>query len=360
RGPDARARAFASRPLILTGRSPRLTRYLTPTNTRGRATCANAALGSRWKIARVGRSSFPGCAAGGSRGAISVLDARLAPLPHVHEMAGDRGGCRHRRRDEVGATLVALAALEIAVRGRGTALAGSELVGVHREAHGAAGLAPLEAGFEEDLVEPFRLGLLLHQAGARHDHRLDARLDALAVDHARDFAQILDARVGAGADENPVKRDVGDLFAAIESHISERVHGSTAFVLVGDIVRTRDATDHRDDLLGARAPRDERWELGCVQPDLTVEMRALVRVQRLPVAHGLVPELAFGRAWSILEVGERLVIGGNEAGSRAGFPRHIADRHAPFHGQRADRFAGIFERVAGRARGADLADDGED
>src|SRR5262245_22554061 len=41
------------------------------------------------------------------------------PLPHVDEMPGDRGGGRHRRRDQMGAALVALAALEIAVRGRG-------------------------------------------------------------------------------------------------------------------------------------------------------------------------------------------------------------------------------------------------
>ena len=34
--------------------------------------------------------------------------------------------------------------------------------------------------------------------------------------------------------------------------------------------------------------------------------------------------------------------------------------HAPFHRERADRLAGIFQRVAGAAGGADLADDGED
>ena len=50
------------------------------------------------------------------------------------------------------------------VRGRSTALARPELVGIHAEAHGAAGLAPVEAGFHEDLVEPFGLGLFLHQA----------------------------------------------------------------------------------------------------------------------------------------------------------------------------------------------------
>ena len=105
------------------------------------------------------------------------------------------------------AALEALTALEIAVRGRGAALAGLELVGVHGEAHRAAGLAPLEAGGEEDLVQPFGLGLLLHQARARHDHGVVELVgDLLAFDDLGDRAQILDAAIGAGADEDTVER----------------------------------------------------------------------------------------------------------------------------------------------------------
>ena len=52
----------------------------------------------------------------------------------------------------------ALAALEIAVRGRGADLATLELVGVHGQAHRAAGAAPLEPGLREDLVQPLRFG----------------------------------------------------------------------------------------------------------------------------------------------------------------------------------------------------------
>ncbi len=47
------------------------------------------------------------------------------------------------------------------------------------------------------LSRPFGLGLLLHDAGAGHDHRVDARVDLLAFGDPRDFAQILDAAVGA-------------------------------------------------------------------------------------------------------------------------------------------------------------------
>ena len=51
------------------------------------------------------------------------------------------------------AAAAALAAFEVAVRGRGAAFAWRQLVGVHGKAHRAAGIAPFEAGADEDLVE---------------------------------------------------------------------------------------------------------------------------------------------------------------------------------------------------------------
>src|ERR1700739_139471 len=91
----------------------------------------------------------------------------LPPVPHVDETTRDRRRRRHRRRNEVGAAPVALAALEIAVRGRGATLARRELVGIHGETHRTAGLTPLEAGGEENLVETLGLGLRFHQARSR-------------------------------------------------------------------------------------------------------------------------------------------------------------------------------------------------
>ncbi len=64
---------------------------------------------------------------------ISRLNARVSmPLPDIHKMTGDRRRRRHGGRNEMGAASIALAALEIAVRGRGAALARRELVRVHR------------------------------------------------------------------------------------------------------------------------------------------------------------------------------------------------------------------------------------
>ena len=112
---------------------------------------------------------------------------------------------------------------------------GAKLIGVHAEAHRAARLAPIEAGRLEDLVEPFGLGLLLHQARARHDHGADIGIHLLAVDDLRHLAQILDAAIGAGADEHAVERDVGDLLAALQAHIVELALGGLALGLVGDL-----------------------------------------------------------------------------------------------------------------------------
>src|SRR5438046_460111 len=77
---------------------------------------------------------------------------------HVGEAAGDGGGGGHGRAHEMRAGALALAPLEVAVGGRGDALVLARRVAVHPDAHGAAGLAPLETGRREDLVEAFCLG----------------------------------------------------------------------------------------------------------------------------------------------------------------------------------------------------------
>ena len=86
------------------------------------------------------------------------------------EVAGDRGGGGDGGGDEVGAAAAALAALEVAVARARRPLAGGQLVGVHRQAHRAARLAPVGAGGGEHLVEPLGLGLRLHGVAAGHDH----------------------------------------------------------------------------------------------------------------------------------------------------------------------------------------------
>src|SRR6266478_4004970 len=105
----------------------------------------------------------------GTAAAVSVVKGcMLAPSPYplprwgrgmkvadVGEPSGDGGGRRHGRAHEMRAGALALAPLEVAVGRRGDALVLARRVAVHPDAHGAAGLAPLEAGRHEDLVEAF-------------------------------------------------------------------------------------------------------------------------------------------------------------------------------------------------------------
>ena len=89
-------------------------------------------------------------------------------------------------------------------------------------------------------------------------------------------------------------------------------------------------------------------------------MRIVVGLQRLPVFERHVERFAFWRARAALHVLEGLLVGRDQAGAGAAFDGHVTDRHAAFHRQRADRFAGELDDVAGAAGSADLADDGED
>src|SRR5215469_12026346 len=97
------------------------------------------------------------------------------PIPDVNKVPDDRGRRGHLRRNKVRASAASLTALEVAVRRRSAALARRKDVRVHAQAHGAARLAPIEAGFLEDAVEAFLLGLSLDLLRARDHHRVDMR-----------------------------------------------------------------------------------------------------------------------------------------------------------------------------------------
>src|SRR5690606_6850077 len=132
-------------------------------------------------------------------------------LAHVDDMAGDGGRRGRGRAHQVGAATGALAPFEVAVGGGCAVLAPAQNVGVHRQAHGAAGFPPVHAGLDEDLVETFLLRLHLDQMGTGHHvDLLDAVRHLAALGDGRRGAQILDPRIGAGTDEDLVDPDVGD------------------------------------------------------------------------------------------------------------------------------------------------------
>src|SRR5450759_3376212 len=79
-------------------------------------------------------------------------------------------------------------------------------------------------------------------------------------------------------------------------------------------------------------------------------------MQSVPVSHCFVPQLALGCERATLEIVDGGVVRRDHARARAGFDRHVAYRHAPFHGKAAYGGAGELYRIAGAARRADLAD----
>jgi hypothetical protein len=98
------------------------------------------------------------------------------------------------------------------------------------------------------------------------------------------------------------------------------------------------------------------WISAASNTCVAVERRALVAVQRAPQRDRLGPTARRRRERPPAQVGERRIVGRDDAGARARLDRHVADRHAAFHRQRADRRAAELDRMAGAARGADAAE----
>src|SRR5229473_8288806 len=182
-------------------------------------------LGTIWSVSTLTRSSgitLPLCVENGCIVAL-LLDWGDVEVADVDEVTGDGGGCGHQRADQVRAAVFALAALEIAVGGAGAALVRRQHVGVHADAHAAAGIAPLETGGGEYLVQALFLGLRLDAARAGDDQRLlDAAGDMFADDELRGGTEIVDAGIGAGADEDAIDGNVHDGRAGFEAHVDQR------------------------------------------------------------------------------------------------------------------------------------------
>src|SRR5664280_2111950 len=256
----------------------------------------------------------------------------------------------------------ALPAFEIAVARRGAALARLEPIGVHGQAHRTTGLAPLEARTAKHGVEAFQFRLLLDQPRAGNDEgELDVAGDAPAeaADDASRLAKILDPRVRARADEDLVDADVVDTLVRFERHVLQGALHRVALASVLFALGVGNSIFDRYDHLGRGPPRHLRHQRARVELDDAVPVRVGVRMQRLPVAHRGLPHEPCRRIRPALDIGDRRLVDTDEAGARAGFNRHVAYRHAPFHRERANGRAGEFDRVARAARRADPADDGE-
>ncbi len=180
-----------------------------------------------------------------------------------------------------------------------------------------------------------------------------------AGQHRRGRAQILDPRIGAGADEHPVDRDVGELLARRDAHVVERAAQIVGARLVRLARRIGHAAVDRQRILGTGAPGHDRRDGRRIEADVGLEARAVVGRELRPLLDGAVELRALRRIGPALQIGERRLVRRDHAAAGAGLDRHVAERQPAFDRQRADRGAGELHGAAGRAVGADLGDDRE-
>ncbi|GKT69967.1 lysine-specific demethylase 8 [Colletotrichum tofieldiae] len=302
--------------------------------------------------------------AGGGDGGLDVRAGLVSrKLPDVGKLADNGGGGSHDGGHEMRPGSGTLATLEVSVAGGRASLLCGEDVRVHAQAHAAASLAPLEAGALENLVQTLLLGLGLDEARAGDDHgALDVGRDLLALDDLGGGAQVLDAGICAGADEDLVDDDVLHGGSGGQAHVLEHSAAGGLLVLGGEGLGVGDAAGDGDDILGAGAPGDGGDDVLGVDEDVDVVLGVGVGLQGLPVLDGAVPlvRVVLGGQGAVLEVLEGDLVGGDHAGSRATLDGHVADGHAGLHAEAADDGTAELDNGTRTAGGADLANGVQD
>ena len=205
------------------------------------------------------------------------------------------------------------------------ALAGARRVAVHRDAHRAAGLPPLEAGVAEDAVEALCLRRALDEPGARAPpspapRRARPRRTAAAarrsssrlfVHEPMNTRSTRSTRAACPA-RAPCRRARAPRLARRTG--SATVAGSGTRAVIGAAV------------LRTRAPGHVRRDLRRVERDLAVERRVGVGQERPPVGERAVPRVAARRERPAREVREGRLVRRHHARAGAGLDRHVAER----------------------------------
>ena len=273
----------------------------------------------------------------------------------IGETTRERGCCGGDWADEVGSAAGALAAFVGAIAGAGAALLGTQDVAVHAEAHRASGAVPLEPCRLEDFIQTFLFRQSADRRRTRHDHRADSACHVATLDHSGSFAQILDARIGAAADEHGVDLQILHRGAGLEAHVHLGA-GFGGIAGFGDFAR--DVHRHRR----SGSPADLRHKGVDIQGFQTVEGGSGFGREGAGVGNHPLERLALGGKGAILSGNELEggVVGGDHAGAGPHFDAHVADRHAAAHAERLDGFTAIFGDIARGSARSELADNGED
>ena len=171
-------------------------------------------------------------------------------------------------------------------------------------------------------------------------------------------AQVFDTRIGAGADEYFVYANFANWRIRLQTHVSVStlpigfLHGIFSQIQTG----YTPVYGHHHFRRGA--PSDLRLNVFGLQAHHQIELCPHIGLQGAPISHGGIPLICFRRVRAAFNVINGGVIHRHHTGTRTGFNRHIAKRHAPFHGQTAYCRTSKFNGITIAASGAGFTYDG--
>src|SRR5579872_2227961 len=278
---------------------------------------------------------------------------------NIHEMSSNGGGGGHSGADEVGASAASLASLKVAVAGGGAAFAFAEAVAVHGDAHATASFAPVKTCLAEDISDAFLFRHEAYSHGTGNNHCSHAGRDMFAFDILSSHAQVFQARVGAGANEDGIELNLLNLLSRFEVHILESAFVSLAFERVFLSGRVGDGAVDIGNHAGVDAPRHLRANAAHINLMHGIECCVGVACQFSPGGYRLLEHFALRCEGTALDIVEGGIVRSNHTGTCARLDCHVAEGHTPFHREVTNRGTAKLNDVAGANARAKFADNGK-
>jgi len=125
----------------------------------------------------------------------------------------------------VSSTTFALSAFKISIRRRCASFAWSKAVWVHRQAHAAACLTPIEPSFFEESVEPFAFRLPFDLTTSWYNHRMNLVRYSIAFDDVCGRPEVFNSRVGARTDKHAFNGNFRQACPSLQPHVFQSTRG---------------------------------------------------------------------------------------------------------------------------------------
>ena len=142
-------------------------------------------------------------------------------------------------------------------------------------------------------------------------------------------AEVFDAAVSAGAEEDSVEFDLFHRCSGLEVHVLVGAGEGIAVGLGLCVFECGNLSVDRSRHAGRGSPGNCRSERSSVDVVFAIEDSAFVGRESAPVGDGLVPCCALRGEAAAFEVGEGGLVGGDHAGASTGFDDQVADSVRP-------------------------------